>query len=72
MNAVHTKLGQKNVGTAYALWFIGLFGLVPLYWFYLGKVPIGRVITLNGFWIGGLIDLLKMPQYVDEYNRGVS
>ena len=65
-------MGQKRIRTAYALWLLGLFGLVPLYWFYLGKVPIGRVITLNGFWIGGLIDLLKMPQYVDEYNRGVS
>jgi EamA domain-containing membrane protein RarD len=65
------KLGQKSVGVAYVLWVLGVFGMFPLYWFYLGKVPVLRVLTLNWFWIGGIIDAIKMNQYVDEYNRGV-
>lgn len=71
MPSVQTKLGGKSVAIAYALWAIGLFGAVPLHRFYLGQVPIARVLTLNWFWLGAAVDFLKLPQYVDEYNRGV-
>jgi hypothetical protein len=63
--------GQKSILVAYALWAAGGLGLVPLYWFYLGKVPVMRILTLNWLWIGGIIDLLKIPQYVSDHNRGV-
>ena len=63
-------VAKKSVLIAYILWALSL-GFIPLHWFYLGKVPIFRIITFNFFGIGALIDLFKLGQYVSEYNRGI-
>jgi hypothetical protein len=66
------RLGRKSMGVAYLLWFLGGAGAFPLHMFYLGKVPVMKIITLNYVWIGSVVDFVKMFEYVNEYNRGVS
>lgn len=61
---------MKKLSVAYLFFFLGVFGAFPFHWFYLEKVPLIRIFTLNYFFIGAIIDFMKLPQYVSEFNRG--
>lgn len=62
----------KSKGTAYALLFVGLFGICGLQRFYVGKIGSGifYLITLGVFGCGQFIDLFLTAEMVDSYNRG--
>ena len=68
---MQVALGHKSLTTAYLLWGLSVVVPLPWHWFYLGKVPVLRILTFNWFWIGTLVDGLKMFEYVNNYNRGV-
>lgn len=61
---------MKSKGTAYLLWFIGLFGCLGLHHFYLGKVGKGIIWLITGgiFGLGSLIDLFTLGSAVDNKN----
>ena len=61
---------MKSKGTAYLLWVFGLFGLLGLPHFYLGKPLKGVVWFLTGgvFGVGALIDLFTLGGQVESRN----
>lgn len=61
---------KKNNGTAYLLWCCSTFGLCGIHRFYLGK-PISGLIylcTFGVFGFGQLLDLIFIPEIVEEKN----
>lgn len=61
---------MKSKGIAYLLWFVGIFGILGLHRFYLGKIGTGVLWFFTGglFGIGSLIDLFTLGSKVDNYN----
>ena len=61
---------MKSKGTAYILWVVGLFGILGLHRFYIGKIGTGILWLFTGglFGIGSLIDLFTLGSKVDQYN----
>ncbi|MEL7083181.1 MAG: NINE protein [Cyanobacteria bacterium P01_A01_bin.3] len=60
----------RNKPTAYALWFLALFGLNGAHRFYLGKNVTGGLWFFTAGWlfIGQFVDLFLIPGMVDDYN----
>ena len=65
-----TNKTMKSKGVYFLLWFFGLFGILGLHHFYLGKVMKGLLwlITLGFLGLGSLIDLFTIGNAVDNYN----
>jgi TM2 domain-containing membrane protein YozV len=63
-----------NKGTAYLLWLLFFMGLGGVQRFYAGQVTLGVVylFTWGIFGIGQLVDLLLIPEMVDERNKYLS
>jgi len=61
---------MKSKGTAYVLWLVGLFGILGLHRFYLGKIGTGILwfFSVGVLGVGALIDLFTLGQQVDAYN----
>ena len=61
---------MKSKGIAYLLWLFGLFGILGLHRFYLGKIGTGILWLITGglFGIGALFDLFTIGSKVDQYN----
>ncbi len=61
---------MKSKKVAYALWFLGCFGILGFHRFYLGKAGTGLLwyCTLGFFLIGALTDLFSLSHEVDKYN----
>lgn len=62
---------QKNSGTAYLLWALGLCGVCGVQRFYLGHTMAGLLylFTFGFCGIGQLIDLILIPGIVGSHNR---
>ncbi|MEN9203525.1 MAG: TM2 domain-containing protein [Thermostichus sp. DG_1_6_bins_120] len=60
----------KSVGTAYALWCLGLFGACGIHRLYAGKTFTGILwlLTFGLLGIGQLIDLFLIPGMIEDYN----
>lgn len=63
-------LSMNDVGTSYLLWFACLFQLHGLHRLYNGKIGTGLLwlCTFGLFWIGQTIDLVLIPDMVEEFN----
>lgn len=63
---------QKEVGTAYLLWFF--FGFLGVHQFYLGKNGRGvlYLLTFGGLGIGTLIDLFTLAGQVRQVNTEIA
>ncbi|MEX0722744.1 MAG: TM2 domain-containing protein [Gracilimonas sp.] len=61
---------RKSKGRAYLFWFIGLFGILGLHRFYLGRIGTGIGWLLSGglLGFGAIYDLLALSKMVDEQN----
>jgi hypothetical protein len=61
---------MNKVGTSYLLWLGCLFGVFGLHRLYNGKIATGLIwlFTLGFFGIGQFIDLLLIPDMVEEHN----
>ncbi|MDR9418660.1 TM2 domain-containing protein [Gracilimonas sp.] len=61
---------KKSKGKAYLFWFVGLFGILGLHRFYLGKTGTGIGWLLSGgvLGLGALYDLFALSQMVEEQN----
>jgi len=61
---------MKSKGIAYLLWFLGIFGILGLHRFYLGKIGTGILWIFTGgvFMIGSIIDLFTLGGQVDVIN----
>ena len=61
---------MKSKGTAYLLWIVGLFGILGLHHFYLGKPIKGLIWLFTGgvFGLGALIDLFTLGSQVEGQN----
>ena len=57
---------MKRSSTAYLLWFLGIFGLLGLHRFYLGRHWTGLLWLVTGglCGLGALIDLVLIPSMV--------
>lgn len=64
---------MKSKTTAYLLWFLGLFGILGLHRFYLGKVGTGilYLLTLGLVGVGATIDLFTLGAQVDRINTDI-
>jgi TM2 domain-containing membrane protein YozV len=64
---------MKTKPAAYACWTIGVFGLLGLHRFYLGKVGTGLIwfFTLGLFGVGALMDAFTLGQQVDAHNTKI-
>lgn len=62
---------RVNSGTAYIAWCLCLFGICGVQRLYTGKIAIGLVyfFTFGLFGIGQLLDLILIPDMVDQRNR---
>ncbi|MTI87650.1 MAG: TM2 domain-containing protein [Balneolaceae bacterium] len=63
-------VNKKSKTTAYLLWFFGLFGILGLHRFYLGKAGTGIAWLFTGglFGMGALYDVFALSGMVDEEN----
>lgn len=64
------NIGQTHTGTSYLLWLTCFFGIAGIHRFYNNK-PISGVLwlcTFGFFGIGQLIDLVLIPNMVEEHN----
>ncbi len=61
---------MNSVGTSYVLWAVWLFGLGGLHRIYNRKFATGFLwlITYGLFGVGQLVDLLLIPEMVEEHN----
>lgn len=61
---------MKSKGIAYLLWLVGIFGILGLHRFYLGKIGTGILWFFTGglLGFGALIDLFTIGSKVDQYN----
>lgn len=61
---------MKKTGVAYLLWFTYFLGLAGVHRFYAGKYVTGIIwlLTLGFFGIGQLIDLVLIPEMIEEKN----
>ena len=61
---------MKKTGVAYLLWFTYFLGLAGVHRFYAGKYVTGIIwlFTLGFFGIGQLIDLILIPDMIEEKN----
>lgn len=61
---------MKSKGIAYTLWLVGVFGVLGLHRFYLGKIGTGFLwmFTLGLFGAGAVFDLFTLGAKVDQYN----
>lgn len=64
------EVEAKSKGKAYLFWFVGLFGILGLHRFYLGRIGTGIGWLLSGgvLGLGALYDLFALSQMVDEQN----
>ena len=62
---------MNSKGTSYLLWLSIFLGLGGLHRFYNGKMLTGLLWLMTGglFGVGQLIDLLLIPDMVDDHNR---
>jgi TM2 domain-containing membrane protein YozV len=60
----------KSTAVTYLLWFLGVFGVLGLHRFYLGRWVTGLVWLLTGgaLLVGAIIDLFAIPQMVRVEN----
>ena len=60
----------KSKGVAYLLWLLGIFGILGLHRFYLGKIGTGLLwlFTLGLCGVGAFIDLFTLGTQVDVIN----
>ncbi|MCB9777484.1 MAG: TM2 domain-containing protein [Alphaproteobacteria bacterium] len=63
---------RKDTGIAYVLWMGGLLGVCGLHRIYMGRVGSGILWMLTGglCGVGQLVDLILMPQMIDDSARG--
>jgi TM2 domain-containing membrane protein YozV len=63
---------DRDVGIAYVLLAISVFGISGLHRFYLGRVGSGIIWLLTGglCGIGTIVDLFLLPTMTDDANRG--
>ncbi|WP_020404062.1 TM2 domain-containing protein [Gracilimonas tropica] len=63
-------VGTKSKGKAYLFWFLGLFGILGLHRFYLGRVGTGIGWLLSGgvLGLGAVYDLFALSKMVEEQN----
>lgn len=61
---------MKSKFIAYLLWFLGIFGILGLHRFYLGKIGTGIIwmFSLGLFGVGALYDLKTLHTQVDIVN----
>lgn len=56
-----TITSDKKKGVVLLLWFLGIFGMFPFYYWYVGRrAGIFRWLTLNYFLLGGIRDLFRI------------
>lgn len=62
---------RKSKGTAYVLWLVGVFGLLGIHRFYLGKIGTGLIwiFTVGVLGTGAMIDLFTLGGQVDAWNQ---
>lgn len=67
------NMKKKNKGVAYLFWLLGIFGLLGLQRFYLGKIGSGIIwlITWGVCGFGALYDLFTLGKQVREYNMEI-
>jgi len=64
----------KSKGIAYLLWVLGIFGILGLHRFYLGKIGTGFFYLFTGgcFGLGAFIDLFTLANQVETHNSKVN
>ena len=70
VNRDFPDVDAKSKGKAYLFWFVGIFGILGLHRFYLGRIGTGIGWLLSGgvLGLGALYDLFALSQMVDEQN----
>ncbi|MCK6502342.1 NINE protein [Myxococcota bacterium] len=63
---------RKDTGIAYMLWVAGLFGFAGLHRIYMGRYVSGVLWLFTGglCFVGQVIDLLMMPQMIEDSAHG--
>ena len=63
--------GRRSKGKAYAFWLLIIFGVGGGQRFYAGRHISGLIYMFTGgfFGFGQLLDLLLIPQMIDDFNR---
>lgn len=73
MTTALTKVERdKQVGIAYLLCAVGLFGVFGLHRFYSGRWISGLIWLATGglCGVGQIIDLFFLPRMIEDYNEG--
>lgn len=70
MSVAQDYPGRRSKGVAYALWFLIVFGIGGGHRFYGGKHISALIYLFTGgfFGFGQLLDLILIPQMIDEFN----
>jgi len=71
MSTAQDYPGRRSKGIAYALWFLIIFGPAGIHRFYAGKhiSALIYLFTFGFFGVGQLLDLILIPQMIDDFNR---